>query len=55
MSESKGRSAESNKNADQKPGGPSWALMLAFLFAAILIALGIAWLIVAPYVHRLHG
>lgn len=54
MSESKDRKSESKKDEDQKPAGPSWGLMLAFIFIAILIAMGIAWLIVAPYIHRLH-
>jgi hypothetical protein len=35
-------------------GVPSWGLMLVLLFGAILVAMGIAWLMIAPYVHRLH-
>ena len=54
MTESQARKSESNKDERQNPAGPSWALMLAFIFIAILIAMGIAWLIVAPYIHRLH-
>jgi hypothetical protein len=42
---------------DRKSGahgsGPSWGLMLALLFGAILVAIGIAWWMIAPYVHQL--
>ncbi|WP_285288902.1 hypothetical protein [Alloacidobacterium dinghuense] len=32
--------------------GPSWGLMLALLFLAILVASGIAYLLIYPYIHR---
>ena len=32
--------------------GPSWLLMLCFIALAILVALGIAWLMITPLVHR---
>jgi hypothetical protein len=32
--------------------GPSWATMLILLFLAILVAIGIAYLMIHPYIHR---
>jgi hypothetical protein len=32
--------------------GPSWATMLALLFLAILVAIGVAYWMIYPYVHR---
>jgi hypothetical protein len=36
----------------KKSDGPSWALMLVLIAAAILIALAIAYRMVAPFFHR---
>jgi NhaP-type Na+/H+ or K+/H+ antiporter len=35
----------------QQHSGPSWGLMLALLFLAILVASGIAYWLIYPYVH----
>jgi hypothetical protein len=32
--------------------GPSWALMLALIFLAMLIAVGFAWIFIHPLLHR---
>ncbi|MBT9332101.1 hypothetical protein [Paracidobacterium acidisoli] len=50
MSETKPHETESKT----QPSGPSWALMLLLLLAAILIATGLAWWMIAPFAHRLH-
>lgn len=31
--------------------GPSWALMLGVIFAAILVAMAIAWAFIEPLLH----
>ncbi len=36
----------------QHSGVPSWGLMLALLFLAILVATGIAYWLIYPYTHR---
>jgi hypothetical protein len=36
----------------EKPKGPSWALMLAIVAIAILIALAIAYRLSAPFFHH---
>jgi hypothetical protein len=36
----------------EKPKGPSWALMLALVAFAILIALAIAYKMIAPFFHH---
>jgi len=33
-------------------GGPSWGLMLALIFLAMLIAIGFAWLFIHPLLNR---
>jgi hypothetical protein len=32
--------------------GPSWGLMLALIFLAMLVAIGIAWLFIHPLLQR---
>jgi hypothetical protein len=32
--------------------GPSWGLMLALIFLAMLFAIGIAWLFIHPFMTR---
>jgi hypothetical protein len=32
--------------------GPSWGLMLAIIFFAMLVAAGIAWLFIHPFLAR---
>jgi hypothetical protein len=32
--------------------GPSWGLMLALIFLAMLIAIGFAWIFIHPLLHR---
>jgi hypothetical protein len=32
--------------------GPSWGLMLALIFLAMLVATGFAWLFIHPLLHR---
>ncbi|HEX4309886.1 MAG TPA: hypothetical protein VHZ25_07645 [Acidobacteriaceae bacterium] len=32
--------------------GPSWGLMLALIFLAMLIAIGFAWLFIHPFMAR---
>ncbi|MFP5226648.1 MAG: hypothetical protein ACLGXA_03395 [Acidobacteriota bacterium] len=32
--------------------GPSWGLMLALIFLAMLLAIGIAWLFIHPFMTR---
>jgi hypothetical protein len=36
----------------QHSDGPSWATMLVLLFLAIVAAIGIAYLLIRPYLHR---
>jgi len=31
--------------------GPSWGLMLALIFLAMLVAIGIAWAFIHPLLH----
>jgi hypothetical protein len=32
--------------------GPSWGFMLALIFLAMLVAIGIAWLFIHPFMQR---
>jgi hypothetical protein len=41
-----------NDEQRQHTGGPSWGAMLALLFLAILIATGIAYWLVHPFLHQ---
>lgn len=43
-----------DKTKRREHAGPSWGLMLAAIFFAMLVAMGIAWWMIAPYVKRLH-
>jgi hypothetical protein len=36
----------------QQHNGPSWGLMLALLFLAILVASGIAYWLIYPFIHQ---
>jgi hypothetical protein len=57
MSEQAGRAGD--KRGDEEPrrvhAGPSWALMLGVIFAAILVALAIAWAFIEPLLHPHHA
>jgi hypothetical protein len=45
-------SGDTEKSQDAKPGGLSWAAMLAIVALAILVAVGIAYLLVNPFFHQ---
>jgi hypothetical protein len=46
--------SESPQKPSQQPAqeGPSWLLMLALIFLAMLAALAIAWAFISPLLHR---
>jgi hypothetical protein len=47
--------AEENSQPEAAPPhheGPSWGFMLALIFLAMLIAIGIAWMFIHPFFVR---
>ncbi|MFZ0631218.1 MAG: hypothetical protein WA399_01665 [Acidobacteriaceae bacterium] len=44
-------SPQHNHEDQATPSGPSWGLMLFFIFLAMLIAAGIAWAFIHPMFH----
>jgi hypothetical protein len=46
------RKKTSDEATPEPHEGPSWGLMLALLFLAMLVASGIAWLFVHPFFTR---
>jgi hypothetical protein len=44
--------SEIPSNGEARPSGLSWGAMLALLAGAILIAIGVAYLLVYPFFHQ---
>jgi hypothetical protein len=45
-------SPQQNQEDQATSPGPSWGLMLFFIFLAMLIASGIAWAFIHPMFHQ---